>query len=284
MTFKNIDISAWRQVGEGGVGKTYVHPDDPDILLKVNKLSMNDENTVRREVDVSQHVFGLGLSTPRMYEIVRVGDAYGYTFECIKDKKSLSRICADTPSRIGEMASLLANEGKKLHATHCGTSFFPNRKEMTMKAIEAVDFVDAADKQKMKAFVENLDDVTTCVHGDFQSGNLIVSGEGTPYWIDLGWFSYGSPMFDIGHLYLLCNIYSQFQGMRDIFHMTQEQLLAFWDAFAISYSGSADHADFDASAAQFAPLDVCFLSYCDPHPQANQMFAHVVHTLVEKYY
>lgn len=52
MTFKNIDISAWRQVGEGGVGKTYVHPDDPDILLKVNKLSMNDENTVE-DTDVT---------------------------------------------------------------------------------------------------------------------------------------------------------------------------------------------------------------------------------------
>ena len=35
MDFKNIDISTWTQVGEGGVGKTYTHPDNPDILLKV---------------------------------------------------------------------------------------------------------------------------------------------------------------------------------------------------------------------------------------------------------
>lgn len=284
MAYKNIDISTWTQVGEGGVGKTYVHPDDPDILLKVNRSSMSDELTVKREVESSQHVFNLGLSTPRMYDIVRVGDAYGYTFERIKDKKSLSRICADDPSRIGEMAALLATEGKQLHATPCDTAFFPSRKDTALKAIAAADFADAADRQKMQAFVESLDDQPTCVHGDFQTGNLIVSGEGQPYWIDLGWFSYGLPMFDIGHLYLLTQVYSQFQALCDLFHMTREQLLAFWEAFATAYSGSADHVAFDAEAARFAPVDVCCTSLLLPRPSANQMFAREIHSLVEQYY
>ena len=171
-----------------------------------------------------------------------------------------------------------------LHATLCDTAFFPSRKVQTLEAIEAASFVDEADRQKLSSFVQGLPDETTCVHGDLQMGNLIVSGEGKPYWIDLGWFSYGTPLFDIGHLYLLCNVYSQFQGLRDITHMTQEQLLAFWDAFATAYSGSADHAGFDARAAKFAPLDVCFMTYNNPRPQANQMFARVVHDFVEKLY
>jgi uncharacterized protein (TIGR02172 family) len=284
MDLKSIDINSWTQVGEGGIGKTYVHPDNPDILLKVNRSSMSDERTVKREVETSQHVFGLGLSTPRMFDIVRVGDAYGYTFEHIKGKKSLSRICADDPSRISEIAALLASEGRKLHATTCDTAFFPSHKEGALKAIGAADFADEADKQKLLAFVEGLDDAPTCLHGDYQTGNLIVSGEGKPYWIDLGWFSHGLPMFDIGHLFLITQIYSQFQRMRDIIHMSREQLLAFWDAFAAAYSGNADHAAFDAEAARFAAIDVCYISYQDPRPEANQMFGHVVHELVEKYY
>jgi uncharacterized protein (TIGR02172 family) len=284
MDLKSIDINSWTQVGEGGIGKTYVHPDNPDILLKVNRSSMSDERTVKREVETSQHVFGLGLSTPRMFDIVRVGDAYGYTFERIKGKKSLSRICADDPSRISEIAALLASEGRKLHATTCDTAFFPSHKEGALKAIGAADFADEADKQKLLAFVEGLDDAPTCLHGDYQTGNLIVSGEGKPYWIDLGWFSHGLPMFDIGHLFLITQIYSQFQRMRDIIHMSREQLLAFWDAFAAAYSGNADHAAFDAEAARFAAIDVCYISYQDPRPEANQMFGHVVHELVEKYY
>ena len=284
MDLKSIDINSWTQVGEGGIGKTYVHPDNPAILLKVNRSSMSDERTVKREVETSQHVFGLGLSTPRMFDIVRVGDAYGYTFERIKGKKSLSRICADDPSRISEIAALLASEGRKLHATTCDTAFFPSHKEGALKAIGAADFADEADKQKLLAFVEGLDDAPTCLHGDYQTGNLIVSGEGKPYWIDLGWFSHGLPMFDIGHLFLITQIYSQFQRMRDIIHMSREQLLAFWDAFAAAYSGNADHAAFDAEAARFAAIDVCYISYQDPRPEANQMFGHVVHELVEKYY
>ena len=284
MDFKSIDINSWTQVGEGGIGKTYVHPDNPDILLKVNRSSMSDERTVKREVETSQHVFGLGLSTPRMFDIVRVGDAYGYTFERIKGKKSLSRICADDPSRISEIAALLASEGRKLHATTCDTAFFPSHKEGALKAIGAADFADEADKQKLLAFVKGLDDAPTCLHGDYQTGNLIVSGEGKPYWIDLGWFSHGLPMFDIGHLFLITQIYSQFQRMRDIIHMTREQLLAFWDAFAAAYSGNADHTAFDAEAARFAAIDVCYISYQYPRPEANQMFGHVVHELVEKYY
>lgn len=284
MDLKSIDINSWTQVGEGGIGKTYVHPDNPDILLKVNRSSMSDERTVKREVETSQHVFGLGLSTPRMFDIVRVGDAYGYTFERIKGKKSLSRICADDPSRISEIAALLASEGRKLHATTCDTAFFPSHKEGALKAIGAADFADEADKQKLLAFVEGLDDAPTCLHGDYQTGNLIVSGEGKPYWIDLGWFSHGLPMFDIGHLFLITQIYSQFQRMRDIIHMSREQLLVFWDAFAAAYSGNADHAAFDVEAARFAAIDVCYISYQDPRPEANQMFGHVVHELVEKYY
>ena len=214
----------------------------------------------------------------------QVGDAYGYTFERIKGKKSLSRICADDPSRISEIAALLASEGRKLHATTCDTAFFPSHKEGALKAIGAADFADEADKQKLLAFVEGLDDAPTCLHGDYQTGNLIVSGEGKPYWIDLGWFSHGLPMFDIGHLFLITQIYSQFQRMRDIIHMSREQLLVFWDAFAAAYSGNADHAAFDVEAARFAAIDVCYISYQDPRPEANQMFGHVVHELVEKYY
>jgi len=52
-----------------------------------------------------------------------------YTFERISGKKSLSRICADDPSRISEMAALLASEGKKLHATVCDTTYLLLRKK-----------------------------------------------------------------------------------------------------------------------------------------------------------
>lgn len=289
MTMKHdySDISAWIQVGEGGNGKTYEHPDNPDILLKVNNAPCNDEATMRREFDVTQHVLGLGLSTPRIYEMVRVGDGYGLVFERIKGKRSLSRICADDPSRIAEAAGRLATLGKQLHATPCDTCFFPSRKTLALKGIEASDFVDAGDRAVLQAFVQTLVDETTCTHGDFQMGNLIISGEDKPYWIDLGWFSHGSPLFDLGHLFLICQIYSRFPTTQNIFHMTQAQLQDFWDAFATAYTGSTDHTAINALVGKFAPLDICIrtvLASSSTSDAHKELFSQVVHALVEKFY
>ena len=59
----------------------------------------------------------------------------------------------------------------------------------------------------------------------------------------------------------------------------------FWDAFATTYTGTADHADFDALAGRFVPLDICIRSLLVPAPEAyNALFAGVVRTMVEKYY
>lgn len=285
MEYQNIDISTWTQVGEGGNGKTYVHPGHPDILLKVNNPPRCDEATVKQELDFAQHVYALGIPTPRMFDMVRVGDGYGQLVELIKGKKSLSRICADEPSRIGEMAKLLASLGLRLHAIPCNTDFFPSRKELALKGIDASDFVDDADKGKLRAFVQGIEDEKTCLHGDFQMGNLIVSADGKPYWIDLGWFSHGSPMFDMGHLFLVCQVYSQFPTAQDIFHMSQEQLKNFWNLFAEAYTGNKDISAFTALAGKFAPLDVCIRSILMPTPDAyKKLFAGVVHSLVEKFY
>jgi uncharacterized protein (TIGR02172 family) len=285
MEYQNIDISTWTQVGEGGNGKTYVHPGHPDFLLKVNNPPRCDEATVKQELDFAQHVYALGIPTPRMFDMVRVGDGYGQLVELIKGKKSLSRICADESSRIGEMAKLLASLGLRLHAIPCNTDFFPSRKELALKGIDASDFVDDADKEKLRAFLQGVEDEKTCLHGDFQMGNLIISADGKPYWIDLGWFSHGSPMFDMGHLFLVCQVYSQFPTAQDIFHMSQEQLKNFWNLFAEAYTGNKDISAFTALAGKFAPLDVCIRSILMPTPDAyKKLFAGVVHSLVEKFY
>ena len=60
MDYQDIDISSWHQEGEGSNGKTYSHPDSPGVLLKVNKLSHNrDETSMKREIEMARHVLAL---------------------------------------------------------------------------------------------------------------------------------------------------------------------------------------------------------------------------------
>ena len=48
-TYRQIDLSSWVKVGEGGNGRTFENPEQPDILLKLNNAGINDLKTVKSE-------------------------------------------------------------------------------------------------------------------------------------------------------------------------------------------------------------------------------------------
>lgn len=281
--YRQIDLSQWIKVGEGGNGNTYENPAAPDVLLKLSNDRYNDLASVKVEFDQSCAVAELGLPTPAMHEIVWVGHAYGAISERIKDKKSLFRICHDEPERLDEMAVLFCNMSKQLFETTCNTDFFPSRKQMALEGIENASFISRKNRAVMRDFAEKIPESTGCLHGDFQGGNVILSG-GKSYWIDLGRFAYGDPMFDIGHLYISCVVYSSVKKTREIFHMEREQLFRFWDVFARTYTGLEDHSEFDREAARFATLDMAVRTvYAKPTFLENLFFRYLLNTLMANF-
>ena len=113
----------------------------------------------------------------------------------------------------------------------------------------------------------------------------IVQAGADYYWIDLDRFGYGDPMFDIGHLFLICHIYAPMKRVQDIFHMTLEQFHRFWDAFAKEYTGQDDHAAFDAQAGRFAALDVVLRTvFQKPNFVEKLFFGIYIHKLMKQYY
>ena len=275
-----INIADWQQVGEGGNGKTYVNPAVPAEILKVNNARMSTWEAVKREYDISRAVADLGIAVPATYRIVRVGKAFATISQRIEGKRSLSRICHDEPERTEEMARLLCRKGKELFATECNTQFFPSRRDQALLAIEQTSFVSRKNRERLCSFAED----SHCLHGDFQPGNIIQTGADN-YWIDLDRFGYGDPMFDIGHLFLICHIYAPMKRVQDIFHMTLEQFHRFWDAFAKEYTGQDEHAAFDALAGRFAALDVILRTiFQKPNFVEKLFFGNYVRKLMKQYY
>ena len=284
MEYRKVYIKDYVQIGEGGNGKTYENPSEPDLILKVNKEGLNNLDFVKREFEVARAVENMGIKVPKMYEIVQVDDVYGTISQRIRDKKSLSRICHDEPERLEEMVKILCEKGKELFSTPCRTDLFPSRKRQVLKGIEITRFVRRKHLNKIRSFVETIPENDNCVHGDFQFGNIIKSGDDY-YWIDLDRFAHGDPMFDIGHMFQICMIYSSLKQVQDIFHMTHDQLNRAWDIFAKSYTGKEDHADFDRLAAKFACLDVVVRQVFQKASLVEKIFfsIHIRH-LVKKYY
>ena len=282
--YRQIDLSAWTKFGEGGNGVTYVSLEEPDVILKVNKPALSTLEFVKHEFDVSKAVEALGIPIPKVYEIVRVGDAYATISERVKSKKSLSRICCDEPALTEAMAGVLCEHGKKLFGTQCNTDMFPNRREQLMRALEKVQFIGKKNCSILSDFARTIEDRTTCVHGDFQTGNIIRSGEGY-FWIDLDRFGYGDPLFDIGHLFLVCNVYSPMKQVQEIFHMGEAQLRVFWEAFARAYTGEDDHSAFDRLAGKFSCLDIVLrYEFQKPSLPEKLFFAFHIRRLIKQYY
>lgn len=282
--YPQINLAEWRQVGEGGNGKTYVNPSRPDVILKLNNARLSTLEAVQHEFDVSKAVGAMGLPVPQVHEIVRVGDGYATVTQRIKDKKSLSRICHDEPERTEEVARLLCRKGKELFSTPCNTDVFPSRKQQLQWAFDHTDFVGRKNLELIRAFAETIPEQTACVHGDFQTGNLVLAGDEL-YWIDLDRFGYGDPMFDIGHLFLICHLYASMKRVQDIFHMSLDQFQRFWDAFAREYTGKEDHSEFDALAGKFAAIDVILRTvFQKPTFVEKLFFGFQVKKLVKNFY
>jgi len=105
------------------------------------------------------------------------------------------------------------------------------------------------------------------------------------YWIDLGRFAYGDPLFDIGHLYLICNVYASLRQVQDLFHMTPDLFKRFWDAFAAEYTGLEDHAEFDRLAGKHGAIDVLLRSvFSKPSLLENLFFGLQVRKLVKRFF
>ena len=259
---KQINLKDWIQIGAGGNGKTYRPADGSDdkVLLKVNKGKGSKFECVKEEFELSCAVAAMGLPTPKMYEVVKVGESYGTLFERVKNKKSICRICADDPSRIEEMAALMSRMVQELHSVECTSDCFRPVKEYAMKGLEFVrGYVKEPEYNTLKGWIDTMEDTRTCLHGDLNLGNLIVNPDGA-WWIDLGRFTYGDPMVDIGHLYMFTHgetsafSWSIQLGLQRLFHMKMRDLHRFWDAF-VQAQGVTDKPAYEETVRRYVVID-----------------------------
>ena len=65
---ERINLDDYRQIGEGGNGKTYVNSAVPGEILKVNHARLSTWEAVKREYDVSCAVAGLGIAVRTVFQ------------------------------------------------------------------------------------------------------------------------------------------------------------------------------------------------------------------------
>lgn len=249
-----IDLNDYVRTGEGANGASYDHKTDKNVMLK---LYFHNFDAAQVELEMAQKVYALGIPTPEPGDLVTDGKALGIRFRRLEGKKSYSRACGDHPERTEEYAREFAQLSKKLHAIHLDTTQFENVKDRLYKMLADNPFFTDEQKQKIHDFIAAAPDTDTAIHGDLQFSNgIFVEKDGvrTPYFIDLGDFCYGYPMFDIGMVYLCCYLNEE-SWTRDVFHMSNATARRFWDAFAPEYFGpDADLGEIEKTVSIYAGL------------------------------
>ena len=231
-----IDLNDYVRTGEGANGASYNHKSDPSIMMK---MYFRNFEAAALELEVAQKVYKMGIPTPEPGDLVTDGKQMGIRFRRIDGKKSYSRACGDNPEKAPEYGREFAQMCKKLHATHVDTTQFENVKDRLYTMLANNPDFTPEQKQKLHDFIAAAPDCDTAIHGDLQFGNAIFTekdGVRTSYFIDLGDFCYGYPMFDIGMVYLCCCLNDESWTM-EVNHMSNATAARFWDAFALEYFG-----------------------------------------------
>lgn len=241
---KLIDISEWEQFGEGGVGQSYNHRSNKEIILKMNKEGWPMERTYN-EFRKSKEVQKTGLSVPLTYDFVTDGKRYGYTSQRLTNKKSYSRIIAADKAGMAKHAAHFAQLTRQLHSTPCNTEVFDCPLTIYMQMIDKCDAIPQDAREILHKFYKEHDlEATTCIHGDLQMGNLLLA-DGKDYWIDLGGFGYADPYADLANMYLLGYILPA-QMIPELFHISRRTFRKFFKLFLEEYfQGSMDKAKWE---------------------------------------
>lgn len=228
-----INLDDWECFGGGYTADSFYHKTDDSLMMKLYASFMGPEEGLH-ELEVSEALMQIDIPIAKPIEYVTTGTQYGAVFERLKGKRSIARIVADEPERLDEMAHIFAMEGKKLHNTKCDTKLFPDQADLLLKKIDKNQFLGLEVSSKAKAIINRTPKTDTCLHGDFQVGNMLIVNE-KPIFIDLGDFAYGNPIYDLGAFY--------FQALGDpdtcfrLFHFSRDVMEKFWDRFAFYYFG-----------------------------------------------
>ena len=230
-----IDINGYELSGGGFNGESYNSKTDPSVMLKLyfpGKIQQPlDEMTLARKV------YELGIPSPEPGEYVVTQDGrYGIRFHRILDKKSYSRATGDDPSNVRQYATEFARMCLQLHSVHVDRSQFECVKDRYYHLLEANPFFTVQEKDKIGRFIADAPDTDTAIHGDLQYSNAIFAC-GKRYFIDLGDFCYGYNLFDVGMVYLSCNLSGE-DFIQETFHMPKSLAMQFWDCFAPVYFGA----------------------------------------------
>jgi uncharacterized protein (TIGR02172 family) len=195
---REISVEGCELIGSGGYGKVYRI--DPETIVKVYNPTISLD-MVQLERNVAQKAFLKGVPTAISFDVVKCADSYGVVFELL-NAKTVAQIIDKDPSLVREMGKKSAEMLKSIHNIVVEDEALPNRKSEALEWHKKIaPYLTQEEADEILAFIQNMPDSKTFLHGDFNSKNIMVNGDEFLL-IDIGDAACGHPVFDVAGLIL----------------------------------------------------------------------------------
>jgi uncharacterized protein (TIGR02172 family) len=251
---REISIEGLELLSQGVCGECFRL--DAETVVKLYREGVAPE-VAEQEKRYAKAAFVMGIPTAISYEVVSCGARSGIVFELL-DAELFSAVIRRDLASIDLHAKRLSDIAKLLHSGKGDRAILTDLKDRFRGYIRQIDDVLAPDETAfMLDRLEAVPDADTCVHFDLHSSNIMVQN-GELVIIDMGDFSIGSNMFDLGLIYMIYGV-PELGMCRMATKLETEDGVAFWDAFARHYfvdRGADERAFFEANRYFLASLRI----------------------------
>ncbi len=252
------DATDLEQSGDGYTGVTY-WTSNGDAMVKLY-YNFVDIKEIEKEKRYATEALKLGIPTPLSGDLITIDGKVGILFERINGKVSFARAMANDPTRIEELAKDFALLARKLHSTPCDKNVFMDVKEKYIPYVNEMKGLSEDEKAIVKGFIYSRRDTGTCLHGDFHFGNVILTNDNEKLFIDMGDFSYGDPLFDVGTLYLTCHMENE-EMVQKLYHTSCINVYKFYQYFIKYYFDNMSEKEADILIKPYACMTALLFAH-----------------------
>lgn len=253
---REISLDGLEFMSAGVCGECYRL--DNETIVKLYHEGVAPE-IASQEKAFATAAFVLGVPTAISYDVVSCGARTGIVYEML-EAQLFSAVIRDEPEHVDRHAATLARVAQTIHATPADPAVFPDLKARFRGYIDQMDFfLPPEDLALLHERLSSMPEAETCVHFDIHSSNIMIR-DGEPVIIDMGDFSRGSYLFDLG---LLATIYGVPElGICELATKIPTALgLQLWERFQVHYfadKSPEEYAYFDTHRDFLASLRLIY--------------------------
>jgi uncharacterized protein (TIGR02172 family) len=227
---REISLEGLELLSAGVCGECYRL--DHETVVKVYNEGVEPE-IAEREKQYSKAAFVMGVPTAISYDVVSCGTRSGVVYELL-DAELFSAVIRKDTANLDRYAKMLSDTAKTLHVAKGDKTILPDLKHRLRGIIRDAGYLFTSEESEyLMEKLESLPDSDNCVHFDLHSSNIMMQ-DGELVIIDMGDFSTGSYLFDLGLIYMIYGVPELGLSMLATKIPTEEGL-AFWNHFAGHY-------------------------------------------------